>query len=285
MTTRGMSMSQAPTGPRFRVQYWPCLGSWPFLVAVLFSLPPAVWLRRDAPPLTVQCTSSFLAGNVRRIEGRCMLNDPRSVSWASLPCDALLPAFDGLVDAFSVLHRLHITATVFGLDTAPADELFKVPDGAANGLDAAAARRLLDACVEADGKSASPRTVQVNVLDQDYGPSTLVVCAFLAVALIFSLRRHAAVDIDPAGALIVTEKGFLREHRTVVVPSADIAEVIVEVGVAGSLSGRRVTFVRHGGGRVPVTEAYQPLTYGVHEQAARRLRAYLGGRAATRGLG
>ena len=268
-----------PDRPRFRVRYWPCFGAWPFLIALMLSVPVALWAQRDAAsPSTIQCSSAFLAGAVRRIDARCTVKDPHGVSWETLPCDAVLPALDGLLGAYNPLHRLRITATAFGFDGTLTDDAFVVPGDAASGVDAAGARRLLGACTEGEAKPASSRTVLIMVLDRDYEPSALVVCAFLGIALILCLRRRAAVDIDPTeGVLVVVERGFLREQRTVIVPTRDVADVRVETGLDGSLSGRRVELVRHDGVRVPVTEAYEPMTYAVHDQAARRLRAYLGG--------
>jgi hypothetical protein len=267
------------TSSLLRLRYWPCLGAWPVVVALIVALPGARWARRDSPfPSAVVCTSAFkpAAREAKRVDASCTALDSRAIrTWTPLPCSATSAALEGLLESQSVFH--HPVIYAIENNARAALDTFAGVDPA-GGIDAATAHGLLKECTEGAGTEGMPRTVQVMMLDRDYEWSALVLCALVLAALVTGLRRRVRVALDPARCLmVVVERGYLLERRTLALPIDVIADVEVSAGAVGFLSGRRVEIVRYDGSRVPLTEAFVPLTYRVHHQAARRLGALLEG--------
>jgi hypothetical protein len=266
---------------RLCVRYWPCLGVWPLLVALTVALPIALWARRDAPfPSSVMCTTAFQVAvkDGKRIDASCTALDSRAIrGWTPLPCSALSAALVALLDPPNALHR----PLVYAIENDTGGRGAVTPFAAMNasgGIDGATARALLLGCAEGPTRASAPSSTQVMVLDRDYERSALVLALFLGVALAAGLRRRVTLDVDPAdGLVLVVERGFVRERRTLLLAAADVADVVVVAGAAGFLSGRRVEVVLRDGVHAPLVESYAPLTFAVHEQAARRIRAYLRG--------
>jgi hypothetical protein len=268
-----------PALPALSMRYWPCLGPWPLIVALVLAAPLALWARRDAAfPSSVSCTTAFKT-NGWPTEQSCTAHDSHDIrSWTQLPCNALSAAFEGLLQSRGPLNR----PLVYIVESDPAGSKtpLNVPSAIdpTVGVDANMARALLTECVNAPPATGAPRTVQVMVLDRDYLPSALVLASVLLVVFVLGLRRRVRIDVDPAQRFVLfVERGFVRERRTTMVKVDDIADVVVAAGASGFLSGRRVEIVRNDEKRVLVTEHYVPLTFGVHEQAARRLKSYVEG--------
>ena len=293
-------VQSAPPAARARLamSYWPCLGLWPLVVALVLAAPLALWARRDAAfPSSVSCTTAFRAATTQpwersfgtgpaQIDGSCTAHDAHDIrSWTQLPCSALAAAFEGLLQSRGLLNRPLIY--VVESDPAGTKTPLNVPSAVdpASGVDAQSARALLAECASAPAAVGAPRTVQVMVLDRDYLPSAILLGAVLVLVTLFGFRRRVRADVDPAQRFVLlVERGFFRERRTTMVAVDDIADVVVAAGASGFLSGRRVELIRHDGARVPVTEPYVPLTFRVHDQAARRLRAYVDGLRQRAGL-
>ena len=138
---------------------------------------------------------------------------------------------------------------------------------------------LVDSCASAPPSVAGARTLQILVVGRSDLPGVLILLGALGVATLSLLRRRVTVEIDPVTRLLhVIERGFVRERRTVIVSADAVRTIAVVAGATGFLSGRRVELACAApAGFVPLTVAYAPLTYAVHEQAARRVRAYLEG--------
>lgn len=275
----GPSLEPSTSSVLLRLRYWPCLGVWPLVVALIVAVPSARWARRDAPfPSAVVCTSAFKPAvrEAKRVDASCTALDSRAIrTWTPLPCSASSAALEGLLESQNVFHRPLIYA--IENNAREAMDAFVGTDPA-GGIDTATAHALLKDCTEGQGTEGMPRTVQVMMLDRDYEWSALVLGALVLVALVATLRRRIRVALDPARRMmVVVERGYLIERRTLALAIDDIADVEVSAGAVGFLSGRRVEIVRYDGSRVPLTEAYVPLTYSVHDQAARRLGALLEG--------
>jgi hypothetical protein len=261
-----------------RFRYWPCLGAWPVVLVLLLAIPCARWMRRDALlPSSVVCTSAFrpLSTDATRVGPTCMALDSRAVrTWTTLPCSASAAALVALLETRSPLHRPLIYATEtggLGRDLAP----FPGADPS-SGIDETTALSLLNTCTLGPDAKGSPRTLSVVMLDRDYGPSAILYAALLGAALLLGLRRRIHVSIDIRERMLVAvERGFLFEKRTVALAANEVLDVVVDAGAVGFLSGRRVEIVRTDQTRVPLASGYVPLTYGVHHQAARRLRVFL----------
>jgi hypothetical protein len=276
---------------RLRVRYWPCLGLWPLVAALVLALPLARWARSDAAfPSSVTCTTPLrpaatgagVAANVPAppppADDLCTAHDARDIrTWTRMPCNAAPAALEALLESRGPLSRPLVYVVEIGADPGPRGGLSSAIDPTA-GVDGATARALLMGCVEARPSAAAPRTVQVMALDRDYLPSVVVLACALLAAVVLGVRRRVLVELDPAHRFaILVERGFLRERRTAMVAFDDVADVVVAAGASGMLSGRRVEIVRRDGARVPLTDAYVPLTFHAHQQAARRLHAYLDG--------
>ena len=275
-----------PSAPRFGVRYFPCFGALPVVVALLLAAPAAMWVREESRfPSWVSCTgpsrpapAAASDGNpVWQTRATCAARDARVVrNSAELPCNALLAALDSFVGPSTLLRR----SLLHGIDNRP-------PTGAGVGysspaqssrLDPASARALLAQCIESSPSVGTPRTVEVMVTDCDYLPSVFVACAVLALVVVAGLRRRVVVHVDLAcGALVVVERGFLRERRTLLIDTDRVEDVVVAAGPTAFLSGRRVELVCSDGDRVPLTHDFVALTYGVHHRVARRLLAYVDG--------
>jgi hypothetical protein len=273
----------ATAGSRLRVRYWPCLGLWPIVASLLLALPLARWARSDGVfPSSVTCTTpvraAATAAGAPPGDDLCSAHDARDIrTWTKLPCGAAPAALEALLESRGPFSRPLVYVVEIGADSGPRPGLSSAIDPTA-GVDGATARALLLGCVEAPASAATPRTVQVMALDRDYLPSVVLLSCVLLVAAVLGLRRRVLVELDPAHRFaVVVERGFLRERRTTMVALDDIADVVVATGASGILGGRRVELVRRDGARVPLTDAYIPLTFHAHDQAARRLHAYLEG--------
>jgi hypothetical protein len=204
-----------------------------------------------------------------------MALDSRAVrTWTTLPCSASAAALVALLETRNPLHQPLIYATEtggVGRDVAPS-----FAADPSSGIDQVTALALLNTCTLGPDAKGSPRTLSVVMLDRDYGPSAAVLGALLTAVLLLGLRLRIHVSIDPGARMIVAvERGFLFEKRTVALRADEVADVVVDAGAVGFLSGRRVELVRTDHTRVPLTSGYVPLTYGVHHQARRRLLAFL----------
>lgn len=280
-----------PPVHRLAMSYWPCLGAWPLIVALLLAAPLALWARRDAAfPSSVSCTTGFRAATTQpwersfgtgpaHTDGWCTAHDAHDIrSWSQLPCSALAAAFEGLLTSRGPLNRplIYIVESDPGGTKAPLNVPSAVDPAA--GVDANNARALLAECIGAPTVVGMPRTVQVMVLDRDYLPSALVMGAVFVLVALFGFRRRVRADVDPQQRFVLlVERGFFRETRTTMFSLDDVADIVVAAGASGFLSGRRVEVIRHDGGRIPIIEPYVPLTFRVHDQAARRLKAYIDG--------
>jgi hypothetical protein len=204
-----------------------------------------------------------------------MALDSRAVrTWTTLPCSASAAALVALLETRSPLHQPLIYATETGGvagDIAPPTRA-----DPSSGIDETTALALLSTCTLGPDAKGSPRTLSVVMLDRDYGPSAVLLAALLGAVVLLGLRRRIHVSIDPRERMVVAvERGFLFETRTIALATDEVADVVVDAGAVGFLSGRRVEIVRTDHTRVPLTSGYEPLTYRVHHQAARRLRVFL----------
>jgi hypothetical protein len=280
---------RASSSLRFTVRYFPCFGVIPLVVALLLSAPLAIWARQESRfPSWVSCIGAFRsppsegatsldAKPAWQTQPTCAARDARViVNSTQLPCNALLAALDSLVDSTSLLRR----SILHGAESRPAMEsgvTYSSPDPSSR-IDPASARALLARCIASAPAVGTPRTVEVMVLDCDYAPSVGVGCAVLALAALAGLRRRIVVRVDLAhGEIALVERGFLREQRTVVIDTRRVHDVVVAAGPAGFLSGRRVEVVCSDGDRIPLTEGFVAMTFGVHRRVARRLSAYVEG--------
>jgi len=271
----------ASESTRLRLVYWPCLGIWPLVLALVLALPVGLWVRQDAPfPSSVQCTRAFQAPvrDAKRVDASCSALDANAVrGWTSLPCSALPAALFALLEPASLLHR----ARVYAIENDSGQRSQVTPFSAGNRsgeLDLATARELLLECAEGPARIGTPSSLQVMILDRNYEGSALVVALFVVVALLASGRRRVTLGFDASsGLLLVVERGFLRERHTLLIVASEVSDVVVTTGAAGILTGRRVELVFLDGRRAPLAESYIPLTFSVHEQIARRLRTYLQG--------
>lgn len=141
------------------------------------------------------------------------------------------------------------------------------------------ARALLEACMVAPPGELAVRTVSIATFARDRRGSVAVVVGAL-VALGLLLARRARVDVEPRVSEVrVTEHVGPFAKRTLVVPCAAVADVVVATGAAGPLVARRVELVMQDGSRLPLLARFAPLSAGAHERVAARLRSALGLRA------
>jgi hypothetical protein len=147
------------------------------------------------------------------------------------------------------------------------------PDGSVTPADA---RTLFAACVLAPTAEREARTVTVSVFRRDDRRGWLVAALVFAAALLWTLRRRTAVEIDSArGVLEVHEHRWLLHRATRRYPLSDIANVRLATAAVGPFAATRLELVTHAGKLHPLVDVFTPLTRREQERTAERLRSAL----------
>jgi mono/diheme cytochrome c family protein len=292
------------SGTFVRLRYRPCVGVWPVVLALAVAVPLAIIARRDArTPTVVSCTTFRAPGN----DKMCSDLEPDALGAVTpIRCGAAPAVLEKALSPSNPFVHPIISATRTEISTAnpacgetpgasnvvlggnvfvngirissndappagPAPPPAAPPAGS-GGVDAATARSYMAECALHPSWSGPIKTVSVSVLERDYLPSVLVVAGALALAFLGMRRRRATVDLDGAeGTLRLVEHGFFRVRRRAALPLAEVLYVTVATGAGPLLNGKRVEVVCRNGDRLPLVDAFVPLTWRAHDQMARRL--------------
>jgi mono/diheme cytochrome c family protein len=227
-----------PAALRGRFRYFPCVGLWPLVLAIVVAVPAAIWARQDGRlPSVVVCTTVDVPGT----DKLCSVVDRGGVGRArQVACRETPAALEAILTPSSPFARSTVTATevelpkppgspldaLEGCGTAPSNGIVDptnvlgfaprvfaqpppVPAAApppppvrsldgGEGLAPDAARALIRQCALTPDTSGPQRTVAVTVLERDYSRSVAIVLGGLGLALLSMLRRRATVTFDPA---------------------------------------------------------------------------------------
>jgi mono/diheme cytochrome c family protein len=305
-------VAATPAALRGRFRYFPCVGLWPLVLAMVLAVPVAMWARRDGrAPSAVVCTTVEVPGNDKLCSvmdpnglGRthpvvcretpaaleALLTPPNPLAFPLVTAtESELPApsapdgdegCSGVVGAGTVQSRNVLVLTPRDLTAPPPTVSVPVAPprsfDAADGVAPDLARALVKSCALTPDSSGPQRTVAVTVTWRDHSRSAAVLCGGLALALLSMVRRRARITFDPgARTMTVEERGFFRVRRAFVVPAAELERAMVTMGPSGLLNGKRVELTLRGGGRVALLDGFVPLTSAVHTRLAWRLSALL----------
>jgi hypothetical protein len=268
----------APRRATVRVRYFPCVGIWPLVLALLVGLPLAYYARREAQvPSVVTCTTMRMTDR----DKVCVVSTPGMLTQTA--CRDTPEAIDRALEPSNPFARPVVYATVTTIPTprstapacgaAPEPERAlarpPVPD-ASGAIRPEAGRALIRDCALAPYATGPQRTVSVTVMQRDYLLSAIVLGGLALVALASMLRRRTTITVDGERARVEV-RGFVLLRQRFDVPLSAIEGARVADGPCGPLNGKRVELLMQGGARVPLVDAFVPLTAAAHVRAAWRI--------------